>query len=272
MAAATIEQKQKTSLDVGGSSYDLAGEFVASQVERLIVAVKTWHAADVAPVPFQAGTDTPITQDLDETIRQVCDATADSGKSVDPAGFARLIAMDRLAAEYRKFLNRASQDDPFLPPSGTQAFWNAYEWLVKAHETFRLPNPPSVKELRDNQKVSDSQICLIYGWVNEEGFTDVEKVFEEYAKPGTHTGKNWIHPSVVRRQKLDAESWAQRGASRVPAFGGQVQQQPGSAPPSLDEMVKQGCPAGQIAMVHKISEADAAELLDAYKAELALQK
>jgi hypothetical protein len=245
-----------------GVTYEIAYE----AAKTLIDAVNKWHATDVAPVPFGNGTDIPITQALDQAIRYSCDAVADLGKTVDPRAYARLLAFDTVCAEYRKFLNRAAQEDPFLPPSGTAEFWRAYEWLVKAHEVVRLPKPPSVKDLRDNQKVSEQQIALIYGWVDEDGYPETDKVLDEYEKPGKHSGKGWVHPATTRRLKADAEQWAQRNGARGPVFTSKpVEDAARSKPPSLDEMVRLGCPPKQISNVHGITEAEAMELLQAHK-------
>jgi hypothetical protein len=264
MAAAVETKKPETK-----SEYDISLKLASEQSQKLIDAVKAWHEADVESVPFNGGRDIPITQSLDETIRATCDAVADSGKTVEPEAYARLLAFDLVAAEYRKFLNRASQEDPFLPPSGTEEFWKAYEWLVKAHEVVRLPKPPSVKDLRDNQKVSVNQIALIYGWMDEDNEPDTDKVLDEYEKPGTHT-KVWVHPSTKRRLQADKEQWANRIGPRGPVFLSSPSDDPTrSKPPTLDDMIRQGCPPKQISNVHGISEAEAMELLQAHKDSLA---
>jgi len=71
----------------------------------------------------------------------------------------------------------------------------------------RYPQSPVILETieqLDKQKVSDRQICLIYGWVEPDGTTpQFSKLREERAKPGKHTGPDsgFVPPVEKARQK-----------------------------------------------------------------------
>lgn len=177
------------------------------------------------------------------------------------------------AAQWQSWKESATADsrlkfgDVSSPLSPGNAFWKAWEELVNSRIE-ATPAPPvrleSVKLLRE-QKVSDNQICEIYGWKNADGRYETWKVQEELDHPGTHVNADYISPAqrefneTKTKQKKRVRDTTTKTAAKVQAI---------NAPPpeSLTDLIRQGVSLRQAAeILHRpiadlVAECEAAEL------------
>tara|TARA_Y100000310_G_scaffold309742_1_gene354187 strand:+ start:3239 stop:4513 length:1275 start_codon:yes stop_codon:yes gene_type:complete len=109
------------------------------------------------------------------------------------------------------------------------------------------PIPELVK-----QKLSEAQICNIYEWHLPNGQPDVDKLREEIAKPGTHTGEGFVPPAERHRQTREAERTEAIERLRLKQ---QQKLAALSAPPpeSIGQLAEEGLSAKQIANMHHIT-------------------
>lgn len=136
------------------------------------------------------------------------------------------------------------------------AVFSLREWHALRYN-YQPPLPISTLRM---QGVGDDQIARIYGFFDDSGEPDFVRVLEEESKPGTHyDAKTWVHPAKRKRMELAKAAVAgrvlrHREYLRESDFSKSVA-------PSLDELVRLGAPAVQIAKLHGIDEEDAEALL-----------
>jgi hypothetical protein len=238
--------------------------------------VTRWRMADGPNVGWQGATVKAISSELDTAIRMLCDASADTiggiTRDADNAIRRQLIALDQLAYAYRKFIQDASFESPTAPPSGSDSLWNAWEAVDRAFsssaEMAGLRPPAPIAHLIEVEKVSPVQVARIYGWLDENGDPDTNKVFEEMEKPGAHFDPaKWVHPAIRSSTKLVEAQWSAR-EPRGPFFHvienieREIEHRANASKvPSIEELVAVGAPAVQIARLHKIDVAEAESLL-----------
>jgi len=226
-------------------------------------AVKAWESLDGPLVNGRKA----LTEDLVQAIEQGINATADLG----PTGELKVIAedsyevallFDALADNYREYKRKACAAISLseIDVDGDATLWRAIqslqEWFAAK---YNYQPPPGVDVLR-MQGVGDEQIARIYGWADEDGEPDFGKVLEEELEPGTHYDqKTWVHPAKRRRIEVARVAIAARTPRRKEY---EIEKEFGkTAPPSLDELVRLGAPAAQIAALHGIEIEDAEALL-----------
>jgi hypothetical protein len=107
----------------------------------------------------------------------------------------------------------------------------------------------------------------MYGWLDADGIPEIEKVQEEYDKPGTHFDKEtWVSPSMRARKAIIDGQWEARTQPRSILFDPEVladykkPKGPPVAPPSLEKLLENDAPAEQMARLHGISVDEAQAL------------
>ncbi len=241
-------------------------DLLSDLFDDLRSAVQAWEAQDGPNVNWQGSMMKAFSDQLERAFCFFLDQTADEGRKVDPDAYGPMLAIDELNDAYMSWVKAASMSHPEASPRGSDALWRAWESVKQSFEIRKLPHPPTVKTLKDIQRVSDNQIAIIYGWYTSEGEPDLMKVEEEYREPGTHYKKeSWVHPSLASRNARLAAEWKAHAPRpvyfEVETAEPQEFQKP--APPSLEYLIEQGAPAGQIARLHGISEDEALAMLEA---------
>lgn len=139
----------------------------------------------------------------------------------------------------------------------TNAFWRAIEQVResrKAARSHRRAHLESIATLTA-QKVSDNQICRMYGFVDGHGQPDLVRLQEERAEPGRHTNPDngWEPPAEARRRDREQQQTAavarskKRLAEKMAARGARKPTE------SIAELLEQGVAANQICKMHGCS-------------------
>lgn len=157
---------------------------------------------------------------------------------------ARVEEMGKQWSVYQERIE-ASGNTEELPGNG---FWRALEAVEKGREAarpHRRVQLESLSELKE-QKVPDTQICKIYGWVDSENRPELWKLREEREKPGTHLGPDFVPPLERKRLEADAqrEAYLKKMVERSKA---KVERISAPAPESWEELFAQGLSARQLA-------------------------
>jgi hypothetical protein len=239
---------------------------------KLSEALKRWEDGDGPTIDGRKA----ISQDLSEAIEKAVNDTSDLetiGDSVkvheiqdDYLEYA--IGFDALATAYRDFKRRACSAVSLseIDVDGDQPLWRAIYGLRELAQTKYNYQPPTPIPALRSQGVGDEQIARIYGWYTEDGEPDLERVLGEELSPGKfYNPKTWVHPA--KRKRIEAARAAvanrsPRGREYIDSseFGK-------TAPPSLEELLRLGAPAPQIASLYKMDLEDAEELLAKYETE-----
>lgn len=138
--------------------------------------------------------------------------------------------------------------------------WTSSKTPTRNGARRQIPELESIQELLE-QNVSHRQICRIYGFTLSNGIEDLDRLAEEIAEPGRHTGNGWMAPSMAaRRQKVDeALSQAEqrkRHRQRLAA------DQTSATPAELAQLVGEGVSAKQIARMMGVSVNEVIQLCD----------
>ena len=129
----------------------------------------------------------------------------------------------------------------------SNGFWRSLDNVRDARRRATPDSgPPPVESIADleRQKVGDAQICAIYGW-GTLAKPELTKLAEERAKPGRHTGKDFVGPAKQeweRAQRDQAERVAKVRQERTEKIGKSVVGE------SLPELLAQGVSARQIGL------------------------
>jgi hypothetical protein len=111
------------------------------------------------------------------------------------------------------------------------------------------------------QKVTIPQIARMYNWYldpDTKTQPDMQKVYEELEKPGTHTGENYEDPVAQRqREKMEA---IHRKANELMQKSVSKGKKQTIAPESIEDLIRDNVPAQQICLMKDIST----EELEAY--------
>lgn len=205
-----------------------------------------------------------LSQELADAIELAINETADSEPPTQHQenNWEAVLLFDALANSYREFKRLACQSATLeeIDVEGNQALWRAIGSLREWSTTkYNYPLPSPIPVLR-NQSVGDEQIARIYGFYDENGLPDLNRVILEEQKPGTYFNpKTWVHPAKKQRFEtlrpaIEARKTRGKEYLREEDFGK-------TAPPSLDDLIKLGAPAVQIARLHNLSIDEAESLL-----------
>ena len=237
--------------------------------QQLQEALKSWEDGDGPTINGRKA----ISERLSQVIEKVINETADLQSQGDSAvavpieedDFEAVQVFDRLADAYRDFKRRACAAVSLaeIEVDGDQPLWRAIygirEWALTKYN-YQPPSPISV--LR-TQGVGDEQIARIYGWFDVEGEPDLERVLGEEMAPGKYYNpKTWVHPAKKKRIETARIAIAGRRA-RSREYAG-AEEFGKSAVPSLEELLRLGAPAPQIAMLHGMEIEDAEAMLRAH--------
>lgn len=107
-------------------------------------------------------------------------------------------------------------------------------------------------EQLEREGVNDDQICKHYGWYTEAMQPDKKKLAAERKKPGTHTGKNLVHPQQRRMDAMEEKRVEARGDFRQLLVAKHTASESTVAATVL-ELVAQQVSGRQISKMKKIS-------------------
>ena len=158
-------------------------------------------------------------------------------------------------AQWRSFVASQQQNmDVGMLPG--ERFWEAWEALEAERAAAKTPQLKEIEPIETlvAQKVSERQICMIYGFMLGDGSPDFRKLREEIKEPGKHTGPEteWVAPvneHIVRQiklDKLDRDAIRRRRDAKVSAANT-------PAPESIEMLVADNVSGEQIARMKKIT-------------------
>lgn len=245
--------------------------------DRAESAIRKWEQTDGPDVSYQGVLVKAIAPAMDLEFRRLIDASADEGREVeDSLAKQAIMALDSFALEYARWVRAVgNQADS---PRGNGRLWSAWSRVRAAFEPIHNEKPRSLKYLVEAAGAPRSQICRMYGWVDEHGEPQMEKIDEEMAKPGTHYDeKKWKSPAYVARLAQIDRDFADRQGSRKMLWpdmndpDGEAAKKSTVAPPTVEEMLAAGAPASQIARVHGMAIEKAEELVKDHQEFKALE-
>jgi hypothetical protein len=220
--------------------------------KRLVGVYRKWVQADGPNVVWKGAPTKTISEELHNAIETCSDELADIDLEVDANARGIVLVVDEITRHFIKWVQDASVGLDTAPPRGSSELLNSLDRLVEQIKNNSLPKPPPITQLKQ-QGVSDLQIAITYGWKDETGSPDVQKVFEEIETPGTHyKPESWVHPANrVIQADIDAQ-WSQRSPRQAFFRKTQNANPPAPAIPSIDELFEAGAPPAQICRLHKI--------------------
>jgi hypothetical protein len=229
--------------------------------------IDKWHRSEGVSTEFQGqGGYKIISGPVCVALMSLVDASADHGKEVSDLQSKRCVmALDEFGPLLASWLRR--QAVQAANPSGEQSLWESWERVVEAFEPLKDRFEHSVKYLIEVANAPREQIARMYGWIDADGIPEIDKVQEEYEKPGTHFDKEtWVSPSMRARKAIIDGQWEARTQPRSILFDPDAlidyKKPKGApiAPPSLETLLEHDAPPAQMARLHGISEDEAAAL------------
>jgi len=215
-------------------------------VDELIASWNEWLESEDRGIPAES--------DLWKLVEDTLDLFA---TGMIPGECRRLQDLvDALTDPWLTYVDRVERFDIEDPPD--KAFGIAMRDLEQYRTASRQPPPgplPSIRDLLYRQKVSEKQVCEMYGepfyYCELDSGGNLlsseyhrERLQEELQHPGRHTGPGtgWMHPEARRRLKLakkstDAES---RLMQRL------ISKQRKVAPESIEELIRGGVTMRQL--------------------------
>lgn len=228
-------------------------------VESFLAYHEQWAADDNKPVP-------------DGEYWDKADDVIDSfGSGSIPSDCRELAdAASELADEVAAYDDRENPAELYPAPS----FWGAVGKLRKAHEGAKAPQLrplESFQTLRD-QKVTDVQICKIYGLNDRKGNAMPWLVQQELDKPGSILktpgaidGRDWNDPRVPPNQRQDDDDTdTDKAVSRKSKA---AEREAAPCPESPHELFQQGVSVAQAAKMLKQEESVIAGMWLGFEAE-----
>jgi len=177
-----------------------------------------------------------------------------------------VLAIDAFDDAFCKWAEQCQLMPDRTDPSGGPEVWEPYRAMLAARERRTFPRPEPIEALVA-QKVPYQQIAKIYGWKDESGSPDLQKVQEEITTPGTHyRPEEWVHPGQRRQVAEVKDRWAARNEKARPARPSSNAKPKArkEAPETLDDLISAGVNVAQIAKMKRITpdevRARAAEL------------
>lgn len=221
---------------------------VASAVRRVQDEIAIWQASDSPFVQWRGRTRKAISDLLIQAFHGLFDLVGTDDVANDAKNIIlKIDAMEDALADWAQACDLTPED---ADPKGSTALWAAWTEVLDALKQQRPRKPEDIATLVE-QKVSDRQIALIYGWRDEAGEPDLAKVREEKAKPGTHYDPTqWVHPAEVKIQAAIDQAWAERQQridDKVVS-----RHMPMVAPESIEELIQQRVPSKQIAKMKRV--------------------
>lgn len=178
---------------------------------------------------------------------------------------AAVIKLDRAEPLERLFVELAPHWRAFVTAQQTTAdttmlpgpeLWACWQNLSAASQEARLPRLKHIETIAElvEQRVPPAQVCKIYGFVDDAGNPDLQKLREEREKPGKHTGPGtgWVAPvnrelqAQIDRMLVEEETLNRRRAAKVEAATT-------PAPESIESLVAAGVSVKQIATLKRMT-------------------
>lgn len=205
-----------------------------------------WNRQTKPLIPWNGSTVVPLNQSMEDAIAAIVEFTRHS--NFEPDAYDIVLAIDSFWIETKTWASAIAQTQNAANPSGSRQMWAAVSEIDSTIKTPVVKMPEPIEQLLSLEpKVSYSQICKIYGWVDEDGNPQEHMVQEERQKPGTHINAKWVHPDIKRRRKMLADSWKRReiDASDVqtalnppPQPKNADWRDPGPAPEPIEELLR----------------------------------
>ena len=216
-------------------------EYLCRVVDRLLEAHQEWVTSDQTALPVE----------FVLAVEEVCESF---NSGLIPADLRELERRaTSLTGAWRLAEKEAGVDGwerGALPGNG---FWRALEFLGAERVKLQDQGPSSIETIAQltEQKVTDAQICKIYGWEDSSGRPQMYKLREERAEPGKHTA-SWVDPNTLRRlEQLAAQG---RKLDELRARGEAKRKRLTEPPPeTIPQLIQAGVSAKQIAEMHHIT-------------------
>ena len=241
-------------------------EQVVDTIQQCLETVRLWEASGSPHVNWRSGVVQAISDQVAQSIDQVCYLC--QARDADDDAKELILAIDRFQGEVHAWREAIDLTPESVHPGGNAQMWSTLNVLEPMLEVKRTRLPEPIRELMD-AKVSDEQICKIYGFVKADGSADVVKLAEERKTPGTHYDpETWESRSDKGRREQTQKEWAQRvPIEHFPIGNDPVEAKPRAiAPEPLDELIAQGVDGEQIARMKGMAVED----VEAYAAKRGL--
>lgn len=238
-----------------------ARERILAAVEGLQEIIKFWDAecqnSKRYDTIFKGRIVKMIPVEFDEALAEI--ETACQGDDIQLDTYELALACDSLIDQHRTWqadcvVSQASGGQGNSNPNGSDDLWRAYNLVISKIKPYQRVKAESIESLRAEPKpVPYAQIAKIYGWLDENGNPDVNKVAEEIQQPGKHFDpKTWMHKNDKKYFEELAERWKNRQQVQKSNIAAKNIPKP-VAPESLDDLIVEGVSAEQIAKMKKVS-------------------
>lgn len=191
-----------------------------------------------------------ITADYEEAVE---DALAMFEAGDLPAECRRLASkMDWLQKQWDEYKQEVDAAGTVISPTGN--FWRAIEGVREARKTANNHRRIALESIATltEQKVSDNQICKMYGFLDSDGNPDLMMLREEREKPGRHTAPEtgWLPPGELRRRDRETEQ-NQAAIRSKRRLAEKLERSEAHRPSeSIEELLLAGVSGNQIARMH----------------------
>jgi hypothetical protein len=226
----------------------ISKESVRELCESASHAVETWESQDTPVVRWRGNARKAISGALIEAWYGMIDAV--STMEVEDDAKSTVLAIDEFEVVLEEWATKCDVSPDEADPKGSHDLWVAWRSIVESLAVVKRKKPEPLKQLIA-EKLSDRQIALAYGWKDETGEPDIQKVREEKESPGKHLDLDtWVHPAEVKEKAEIEAKWA----SRPEHLAGKklTESQKKDAPESLDDLIRQRVPSAQIARMKNI--------------------
>lgn len=235
---------------------------LAAQITNANEAVRKWNETATAGlmVEYRGQMKQALSEELVELFDELF--TSASVSNVEDSAKAIVLALDDFEDQQNEWAEACQIDPEFTDPSGNREMWAAWDEVLEQLRIALtpLPQPEPIKTLKI-EKVGDRQICDIYGWLDSHGNPELHKVREETEKPGTHYDPaTWVHPSAKRRMAETSRRWSKRNRATKEDYAPRASIE---APESLEDLIRQGVPSKQIAMMKRVAVEDVRAVAEA---------
>jgi hypothetical protein len=221
--------------------------------DRTQKVVEVWNVASEPNVKWHGSLRKCLSQDVYNALEELTGVAGRPNAEFNESARSLVMFIDKLAIEWIAFTDQ-SRAGAMVDPAGSPALWSAYSAVRDNLELpkFKLPEP--IEQLIRRENVPAWQVAKVYGWGE-----DVAKVQEELENPGTHYDpKTWVHPETVRLLREIDDNWAKRVPVDLPVVD-LPSSEPAAAkiaPESLETLIQQRVPVGQIAKMKGIAIED----------------
>lgn len=220
----------------------------AVRLHQVNEKVLAWEASDAPIVQWQGGPRKAISDALIKAFHEIFEMAGTN--EVEQSAKPIILAVDQFEDALATWAEDCDISPEDTDPRGTQSLWIAWGEIFEVLKTRQARKPEDIRTLVA-EKVSDRQIAMIYGWKDESGEFDLQKVREEKANPGTHYNpETWVHPSEVRMAEEVEAKWKDRQHRIDEKVAAKYVRK--ECPETIDELIVQRVPSKQIAMMKDV--------------------